>query len=72
MQRPLAGSVHSGLGTPESENGRLWPPNSISRMCLAEEELRGTYNQDPAEDGQSYNREQCGDNLVSEFFSLMH
>ena len=44
----------------------------LPECALAEEELRGTYNQDPAEDGQSHNREQCRGNLVSEFFSFMH
>jgi hypothetical protein len=44
----------------------------LPECALAEEELRGTYNQDPAEDGQSHNREQCGDHRVLEFFSLMH
>jgi hypothetical protein len=40
--------------------------------ALAEEELWGTYNQDPAEDGQSHYREQCGDNLVTDVLSLGH
>jgi hypothetical protein len=57
---------------PRTKTGACGHLMRFPECALAEEELWGTHNHDPAEDGQGQYREHCRDDSVSEFLPLRH